>query len=115
MPLSIFREKFYPLVKDHFKSRSNRDAAGRSSSDLQLLTLGVLQVLGRHVQFQQLYLTTYIHGETHRLFFHDFVKFGREVLYPMFVKMPETEEQLKLMTAPYTQYGLPGCIGSGVF
>jgi hypothetical protein len=55
---------------------------------------------------------TYISRDMHRKFFHHFVKFGETVLYPMYVSVPQTVEELQDCKNEYNIAGFPGCIGS---
>ena len=57
-------------------------------------------------------VVTYISRDVHRKFFHQFVKFGAKVLYPMYVSVPQTEEELRDCENEYAIAGFPGCIGS---
>ena len=59
---------------------------------IELLLLGSLHYLGRGWTFDDLEECTGISEETHRVFFHAFVKFGRDVLYRKYVKYPKTSE-----------------------
>jgi hypothetical protein len=55
---------------------------------------------------------TYISRDVHRKFFHQFMKFGAKVLYPMYVSTPRTVEELRECEREYSIAGFPGCIGS---
>lgn len=84
----------------------------RTSSPIELLLLGSLRYLGRGWTFCDLAESTYIHREVHRVFFHRFIKFGARELYPMYVKMPSSIEELRECEMAYRIAGFPGCIGS---
>lgn len=81
-------------------------------SPIELLLLGSLRYLGRGWTFQDMKDVTYISRDVHRKFFHQFVKFGARVLYPMYVSAPNTVEELKDCEREYSIAGFPGCIGS---
>jgi hypothetical protein len=55
---------------------------------------------------------TLISRDVHRNFFHQFVKFGAKVLYPLYVSAPRTEQELRDCEEEYAIAGFPGCIGS---
>jgi len=45
-------------------------------------------------------------------FFHRFTAWFRKDVYPEFVYVPKTREDLARVETPYALVGLPGCIGS---
>ncbi len=53
---------------------------------------------------------TYISGDVHRKFLHQFVMFGAMVLYPM--SAPQTVVELRDCEKEHNIAGFPGCIGS---
>ena len=56
---------------------------------------------------------TYISRDIHCKFFHQFVKFGAAVLYPMYVSVPHSvDKELRDCKTEYAIAGFPGCIGS---
>jgi hypothetical protein len=57
-------------------------------------------------------LMTYISCDVHRKFFHQYVKFGATVLYPLHVSVPHMVEELRDCKEGYDVAGFPGCIGS---
>ena len=61
---------------DSFIRWNRNDAAGRSPSPIELLLLGALRYLGRGWTFDDLEESTSISEETHRVFFHSFIKWG---------------------------------------
>jgi hypothetical protein len=50
--------------------------------------------------------------DIHRCFFHKFIEFGATKLFPAYVKMPESLEELQECEKAYRIAGFPGCIGS---
>jgi hypothetical protein len=86
--------------------------SNRKVSPMELLVLGSLRYLGRGWTFDDLEESTFIDKEVHRVFFHKFVEFGANKLYPKFVTMPSTIEELRDCEAEYRSAGFPGCIGS---
>ena len=87
--------------------RSNRER-----SPMSLLLLGSLRYLGRGWTFDDVEEATGISQETHRNFFHQFVRFGREVLYPKYVKYPTTKEEAMTHSYEFNLAGMHGAIGS---
>ena len=59
------------------------DASGRQGAPLELLILGALRVLGQACCFQVLYEGSLIRRETHRRFFHAFVREYSKRIYPL--------------------------------
>ena len=86
--------------------------SNRKVSPIELLVLGSLRYLGRGWTFDDLEESTFIDKEVHRVFFHKFVEFGANKLYPKYVTMPSTIEELRDCEAEYRSAGFPGCIGS---
>ena len=81
-------------------------------SPISLLLLGTLRYLGRGWTFDDLEEATGISEEVHRNFFHAFVKFGREKLYPEYVKFPTNKEEAKTHSHEFNLAGMHGAIGS---
>ena len=53
-----------------------------------------------------------MHAETARVFFHAFCdRFVKELL-PEWVRLPETAEELNLVTQVFERLGFPGAVGS---
>jgi len=97
---------------DYFEGFGMPDAAGRVRTDLTLLVLAALRVLGRNSTFDDVAEFTNISEDRLRVFHRKFIRFGREVLYPMFVKWPATMQDLVECEKPYRLAGFPGAIGS---
>ena len=55
---------------------------------------------------------TYISRYVHLKFFHQVVKLGATVLYPMYVSVPQRVEELRDCEKEHIIRGFPGCIGS---
>ena len=86
---------------------------GRSRiSPVPLLLMGSLRYLGRGLTFDDLEECTFISRDVHRVFFHAFVEYGAKKLYPMYVSMPQSIEELRECEHAYRIAGFPGCIGS---
>lgn len=81
-------------------------------SPIGLLLLGSLRYLGRGWTFDDLEETTGIDEEVHRVFFHQFIRFGGDVLYPQYVKYPKNSEEAKKHTNEFSIAGLNGGVGS---
>ena len=109
MPYAEF-PKLLEKVKadDSFRRWISKDAVGKESSPIELLLLGSLRHLGRGLTFDDLEEHTAISEETHRQFFHVFITFGRDFLYPFYVSMPTTAEQYQTNTHEFNVGGLTG-------
>ena len=79
---------------------------------INLLLLGSLRYLGRGWTFDDLEEATGICMETHRLFFHQFVKCGETVLYKLYVKYPTNAKEVETHMREYRAAGIPGSPGS---
>ena len=49
--------------------------------------------------------------DVHRVYFHNFVEFGAKFLYPRYVTLPSTLDELKECELEYQKAGFHGCIG----
>jgi DDE superfamily endonuclease len=121
---TLFRRRFrlpykeyLQLVEDARESglfvsweQESKDAMGNLPSPMELMVLGSLRYLGRGWTFDDLQEATGIDAETHRKFFHTFVKFGSTILFDRYVRMPTNKEEA--VSPEYHQAGLPGCVGS---
>jgi hypothetical protein len=48
----------------------------------------------------------------YRYYFHQFISVGSEILYPLYVSLPVSEEELRSHTQEFKLAGFSGCIGS---
>jgi hypothetical protein len=95
----------------YFRRWMSEDCVGVPSSPIELMVLGSLRYLGRGWTFDDIEEATAIDEETHRQFFHIFIKFGAEYLYNLWVQAPtsaDVHDHLHEMTLA----GMPGCPGS---
>jgi len=90
----------------------SRDATGLESSPIELMLLGSLRYLGRGWTFDGIEEATCVAEETHRQFFHIFIKFGRDVLYPLKVVAPSNREEAEAHLVEMAQAGMNGCLAS---
>jgi len=110
MPHSEFIVLLSEIKSDAaFAKWKGKDASGRLASPIELLLLGSLRCLGRGLTFDDLEEFTAMSEETHRVFFHAFVAYGRRVLCPRHVKMPRTAAEFKTHMAEFSAGGLNGC------
>lgn len=110
MPYATFRDFLQSCMQSGYFERWNNkvDATGSPASPLGLLLLGALRYLGRGLTFDDLEEYTAIGEEVHRQFFHQFILYGEEVLYPMFVKTPLSAEEFAMHQHEFSQGGLNG-------
>jgi hypothetical protein len=83
-----------------------------SKSPLELLILGGLRYLGRGWTFDDLKESTMISAEVHQNYFHQFISVGSEILYPLYVSVPQTQEDINDHMHEFNLAGFSGCIGS---
>jgi hypothetical protein len=76
------------------------------------MILGSLRYLGRGWTFDDVEENTGVSAETHRQFFHEFIKIGSTFLYDQYVVPPSTPDEAKEHMLEMEQAGLPGCLGS---
>lgn len=113
MPYSSFFE-FAAFAEEsiYFNRWKGKDALGVPATPLPLLLLGALRYLGRGWTFDDLEESTGINEETHRQFFHVFIKWGSCELYDAYVVLPRTSDEFKEQSAEYESAGMNGCVGS---
>lgn len=85
---------------------------GDPAAPLDLLLLAALRYIGRGWTFDDLEEATAISREVIRSFFHKFIEFGKEVLYPKWVTSPATLDDAAQASHEFSMAGFPGCIGS---
>jgi len=111
MPYGEFTKLLAKVKSDgSFRRWMSKDAVGKESSPIELLLLGSLRYLGRGLTFDDLEEHTATNEETHRQFFHVFITFGRDYLYPLCVTMPTTKEQCN---AHRHEFDIGGLAGAG--
>ena len=81
-------------------------------TSLELLVLGTLRILGRGGPFDSLTETTYVSGETHRIFFHAFISWGSRFMYLEFGFYPRMQQETQANLNEMELGGMPGCVGS---
>ena len=113
MPMHAFQDLMSKIRNENwFPHAEAVNAIGQIGVPLDILVLGTLWYLGRGWTFDDLEEATGIHEETHRRFFHNFVRHGKERLYPEYVKEPSTLADIDDSRAEFTEAGFNGCIGS---
>lgn len=88
------------------------DCVGRGGTPVEIKVLGVLRILGRATCFDGITELSGIPKSSMQAFFHRFTAWFRKDIYPEFVYVPKTREDLAKVETPYALVGLPGCIGS---
>ena len=79
---------------------------------MSLLLLGALRYLGRGWTFDDLEEASGINEETHCQFFHKFIDYGGNKLYPKFVKYPTSSKEVLTHSNKFNQADIQGAIGS---
>jgi hypothetical protein len=83
-----------------------------STSPLELLLLGAFRYIGHKWTFDDLEESTLISAEVHRNVLHKFLDVGSHILYPIYVSIPLTSEELEIYTKEFALAGFNGCIRS---
>jgi hypothetical protein len=83
-----------------------------STSPIELLILGGFRYLGRGWTFDDLEESTLISAEVHRNYFHEFIKVGADILYPLYVLTPTTADDCQTHMHEFRLAGFNGAIGS---
>ena len=97
---------------DFFPRWKGKSAVGKQSSPIELMVLGSLRYLGRGWTFDDMEEATAVSEETHRCFFHQFIKFGSTALFEKYVITPNTSEEITTHMTEFTMAGLPGACSS---
>ena len=81
-------------------------------SPISLLLLGSLRYMGRGWTMDDLEEATGINQETHRKFFHQFVKYEASILYKRYVSYPINSKEAETHMEEFTIAGMNGAFGS---
>lgn len=105
---------FIKIIREEnwFPECEKRNALGQIGIPLELLVLGSLRYLGRGWTFDDLEEATGISEESHRKFFHKFIRACRIHFYPKYVIEPSSKEEIEDAMAEFSEAGFNGCIGS---
>jgi hypothetical protein len=113
LPYASFNELMVDIrAENWFPNNEVCDCTGKLGVPIDLLVLGSLRYLGRGWTFDDLEEATGISEETHRVFFHRFISCGRKILFPKWVKIPDTITEIEDCMSEYAAAGFSGCIGS---
>ena len=109
--------KFLKLIalareKNWFPRAEKADASGRPGAPLELLVLGALRYLGRGWTFDDIEEETGISEETHRRFFHDFIRVGSTFMFALWVVAPATAEEIASCRREFEIAGFNGAFAS---
>jgi len=95
-----------------FPSWMGSSCVNKTASPLELMILGSLRYLGRGWTFDDCEEATAIGEETHRRFFHQFIKVGSTILYKKYVSTPRTKEDIEQHMDEFKLSGMPGACAS---
>ncbi len=95
-----------------FPTWMRSSCVNKPSSPLELMILGSLRYLGRGWTFDDCEEATAIGEETHRRFFHQFIKIGSTILYDKYVHTPRTKEDIEPHMDEFKLSGMPGACAS---
>lgn len=113
MPMTSFLGLMKTIREEIWFPESEKvNALGQVGLPLELLVLGSLRYLGRGWTFDDLEEATGISEESHRCFFHKFIKACRIHFYPKYVVEPSSHEEIADAMAEFSEAGFNGCIGS---
>jgi hypothetical protein len=109
VPYSLF-QKLLTLTELWFPPSVSAAHAPSAPNSLKLL--GVLKILGRGCTFDDCHELSNVGNETHRRFFHGWIKRFRLELGDVYIKVPTTQSEIDQVTSLFEVAGFPGCIGS---
>ena len=113
IPFGFFQELSCELkTSNMFQRWCGTDAVGSPATPIELLLLGTLRILSRDLKIDDIHEYSAISLETHRQFFHVFIRYGSTVLYNRYIKTPRTKEELLPHMQRYARKGLHGAVGS---
>lgn len=107
-------EMFDDILREYNEvdTRCPQDLWGRKKSELSLLILGALRVLGHYTPFDGIEELNDISLDKNNKFFKEFVQWFAKTKYKEAVKFPETAEEINHVLCQYEKVGFPGCLGS---
>lgn len=111
LPFVLFEELVLLTVTKQWYDPTKVNGRGVLCSNLELLILGVLHVLGKNADNHQVSRLTNISEEVHRVFFHKWCGWITS-LKDDYIYMPVDEDEAEYIEQGYAKYGLVGCVGS---
>ena len=113
VPYEDFLDLLQQMKEDPVFNRwLRKDAVGKPATPIELLLLGSLRYLGRGWTFDCLQEATAVSEETHRVFFHVFIRWGNSTLFEKHVSSSFQAHQMTQQLDDMKAAGFPGCIGS---
>ena len=105
----------YPMFKDFVafataQFRPKRDAVGRSPVLMELKVLGFFRFLAVNIGWDYISELSWVGVETLRKFSVRFAVKIKLIYGPIWIKWPQTAEEISLATQPFSAVGLPGCV-----
>jgi hypothetical protein len=110
LPVLVF-EEICQFVHPHY-DKSGADCTGRPAVPFKLKVLMCFFILSTGMTFLAAAKVVGCDKETIRVFFLLFLRVGAKYLAPIYIKMPQTDEEVRRAVDTYREYDLPGCMGS---
>ena len=103
---------FLSLVSKYTERHERAAVVEERTYDIRLKILVALRFLATGCSFDFLAECSMMSEETCRRFCQQFCEWMSRDLAPVYIKLPEQEEEVRHVVDLYTRLGLPGCVGS---
>jgi hypothetical protein len=110
LPVVVF-EEICDFVFPHY-AKDTADCTGRPGVPFKLKVLMCFFILSTGMTFLAAAKIVGCDKETIRTFFLLFLRVGAKYLAPIWIKLPQTDEEVRSAVDTYFEDNLPGCMGS---
>ena len=110
IPVLVF-EEICAFVLPHY-DKLPADCTGRRGVPFKLKVLMCFFILSTGMTFLAAAKIVGCDKETIRVFFLLFLRVGAKHLAPIYIKLPQTDEEVRRAVDTYSEDNLPGCMGS---
>jgi hypothetical protein len=110
IPVLVFEEQCEFLFPHYAKDPA--DCTGRPGVPFKLKVLMCYFILSTGMTFRAAAKIVGCDKETIRVFFLLFLRVNAKHLAPIYIKLPQTEEEVRRAVDTYSEDDLPGCMGS---